>query len=126
MSNQSDFTDFIGVVGGLVTGVFGTILTWRTTRQNAEKQFREDLLKLVNVHSTRIEALESENTTLRERNQDLIVVNQREIQKQTQLSTKLANLELEKAQMSSRIDYLENRLREVSESLERILNERRK
>lgn len=125
MSNQTDPTDMYGIIGGLITGIIGSIIALKTTKQNAEKQFREDLLKLVNMHSARIEALETENTTLRERNQDLIIVNQREIQKQTELSVKLTDLEREKSHMSGRIDYLENRLREVSESLERMLNGRK-
>lgn len=125
MDNQTDVTSVYGVIGGLVTGFIGTLVAIKNSKQTAEKQFREDLLQLLNAHSSRIEALESENTSLRERNQDLIIVNQREIQKQTELSSKVADLEREKAQMSSRIDYLENRLREVSESLERILNARK-
>jgi uncharacterized coiled-coil protein SlyX len=125
MDNQTDVTSVYGVIGGLVTGFIGTIVAIKNSRQTAEKQFREDLLQLVNVHSARIEALEAENTALRERNQDLIIINQREIQKQTELSAKVAELMQEKAQMSSRIDYLENRLREMSESLERVLNARK-
>lgn len=125
MDNQTDVTSVYGIIGGLVTGFIGTAVAIKNSRQTAEKQFREDLLQLVSVHSTRIEALEAENTTLRERNQDLIIINQREIQKQTELSAKVAELMQERAQMSSRIDYLENRLREMSESLERVLNARK-
>lgn len=125
MDNQTDVTSVYGIIGGLVTGFIGTVVAIKNSRQTAEKQFREDLLQLVSVHSTRIEALEAENTTLRERNQDLIIINQREIQKQTELSAKVAELMQERAQMSSRIDYLENRLREMSESLERVLNARK-
>jgi DNA-binding NtrC family response regulator len=125
MDNQTDVTSVYGVIGGLITGFIGTFVAVKNSKQTAEKQFREDLLQLLNVHSSRIEALEAENTALRERNQDLIIVNQREVQKQTELSAKVADLERQKAQMSTRIDYLENRLREVSESLERILNARK-
>jgi ABC-type phosphate transport system auxiliary subunit len=126
MANQPDITDFVGAVSGLITGVIASLIAFKSNGQKAEKQFREDLLQLVNMHSSRIEALEEENRQLRERNQDLIIINQREIQKQTELTAKVSELEIEKSQMSKRIDYLENRLREVSDSLERMYNDRRK
>lgn len=125
MANQPDMTDALGTIGGIITGIIGTVIAWRTTKQNAEKQFREDLLQLVNVHSTRIEALEEENQGLRERNLDLIRINQAEIQKQAELSLKINTLELQKSQLDGRVQYLENRLQEVSGTLERLINERR-
>jgi chromosome segregation ATPase len=125
MSNQPDITDFYSVIGGLITGFVGSFVALKNTKQTAEKQFREDLLQLVNVHSTRIEALEEENRSLRERNVDLIRVNQIEIQKQNELLLKVTSLESQKSQLEGRIEYLENRLRELSGTLERLLNERR-
>lgn len=125
MSNQPDITDVYGVIGGLITGFIGSFVALKNTKQTAEKQFREDLLQLVNVHSTRIEALEEENRSLRERNVDLIRVNQIEIQKQNELLLKVTSLESQKSQLEGRIEYLENRLRELSGTLERLLNERR-
>jgi hypothetical protein len=125
MSNQPDITDVYGVIGGLITGFIGSFVALKNTKQTAEKQFREDLLQLVNVHSTRIEALEEENRSLRERNVDLIRINQLEIQKQNELLLKVTSLESQKSQLEGRIEYLENRLREVSGTLERLINERR-
>ncbi len=125
MSNQPDVTDVYGIVGGLITGFIASIVAIKNSKQSAEKQFREDLLQLVNLHSTRIEALEEENQGLRERNLDLIKVNQHEIQKQNELSLKMTSLETQKSQLEGRIEYLENRLREVSGTLERLINERR-
>ena len=125
MANQPDMNDALGTIGGIITEIIGTVIAWRTTKQNAEKQFREDLLQLVNVHSTRIEALEEENQGLRERNLDLIRINQAEIQKQAELSLKISTLELQKSQLDGRVQYLENRLQEVSGTLERLINERR-
>lgn len=125
MSNQPDVTDVYGIVGGLITGFIASIVAIKNSKQSAEKQFREDLLQLVNLHSTRIEALEEENQGLRERNLDLIKVNQHEIQKQNELSLKMASLETQKSHLEGRIEYLENRLREVSGTLERLINERR-
>ena len=125
MSNQPDVTDVYGIIGGLLTGVIGSFLAIKNSKQSAEKQFREDLLQLVNVHSTRIEALEEENRGLRERNLDLIKINQAEIQKQNEMALKLSTLELVKSQLEGRIQYLENRLQEVSGTLERLLDERR-
>ena len=125
MSNQPDVTDVYGIVGGLITGFIASIVAIKNSKQSAEKQFREDLLQLVNLHSTRIEALEEENQGLRERNLDLIKVNQHEIQKQNELSLKLNSLETQKSHLEGRIEYLENRLREVSGTLERLINERR-
>ena len=125
MSNQPDVTDVYGIVGGLITGFIASIVAIKNSKQSAEKQSREDLLQLVNLHSTRIEALEEENQGLRERNLDLIKVNQHEIQKQNELSLKLSSLETQKSHLEGRIEYLENRLREVSGTLERLINERR-
>ncbi len=125
MSNQPDVTDVYGIVGGLITGFIASIVAIKNSKQSAEKQFREDLLQLVNLHSTRIEALEEENQGLRERNLDLIKVNQHEIQKQNELSLKMTSLEAQKSHLEGRIEYLENRLREVSGTLERLINERR-
>lgn len=125
MSNQPDVTDVYGIVGGLITGFIASIVAIKNSKQSAEKQFREDLLQLVNLHSTRIEALEEENQGLRERNLDLIKVNQHEIQKQNELSLKMTSLETQKSHLEGRIEYLENRLREVSGTLERLINERR-
>lgn len=125
MSNQPDVTDVYGIIGGLLTGVIGSFIAIKNSKQTAEKQFREDLLQLVNMHSTRIEALEEENKGLRDRNLDLIKVNQLEIQKQNEMAIKLSVLESVKSQLEGRIQYLENRLQEVSGTLERLINERR-
>lgn len=125
MSNQPDVTDVYGIIGGLLTGFVGSFIALKNSKQTAEKNFREDLLKLVNLHSTRIEALEEENRGLRDRNLDLIKVNQLELQKQNEFSLKVATLESQKAQLEGRVGYLESRLQEVSGTLERLLNERR-
>ena len=125
MSNQPDVTDVYGVIGGLLTGFIGSFIALKNSKQTAEKQFREDLLQLVNLHSTRIEALEEENRGLRDRNLDLIKVNQIELQKQNEFSLKVTTLESQKAQLEGRVGYLESRLQEVSGTLERLLNERR-
>jgi SMC interacting uncharacterized protein involved in chromosome segregation len=125
MSNQPDVTDVYGVIGGLLTGFIGSFIALKNSKQTAEKNFREDLLKLVNLHSTRIEALEEENRGLRDRNLDLIKVNQLELQKQNEFSLKVTTLESQKAQLEGRVGYLESRLQEVSGTLERLLNERR-
>jgi SMC interacting uncharacterized protein involved in chromosome segregation len=125
MSNQPDVTDVYGVIGGLLTGFIGSFIAIKNSKQTAEKQFREDLLQLVNLHSTRIEALEEENRGLRDRNLDLIKVNQLELQKQNEFSLKVTTLESQKAQLEGRVGYLESRLQEVSGTLERLLNERR-
>ena len=125
MSNQPDVIDVYGIIGGLITGFIASIIAIKNSKQTAEKQFREDLLQLVNLHSTRIEALEEENRGLRERNLDLIKVNQHEIQKQNELSLKFTALETRKSQLEGRVEYLENRLQEVSGTLERLINERR-
>ena len=125
MSNQPDVTDVYGIIGGLLTGFVGSFIALKNSKQTAEKNFREDLLKLVNLHSTRIEALEEENRGLRDRNLDLIKVNQLELQKQNEFSLKVTTLEAQKAQLEGRVGYLESRLQEVSGTLERLLNERR-
>lgn len=125
MSNQPDVTDVYGIIGGLLTGFVGSFIALKNSKQTAEKNFREDLLKLVNLHSTRIEALEEENRGLRDRNLDLIKVNQLELQKQNEFSLKVTTLESQKAQLEGRVGYLESRLQEVSGTLERLLNERR-
>ena len=125
MSNQPDVIDVYGVIGGLLTGFIGSCIAIKNSKQTAEKQFREDLLQLVNVHSTRIEALEEENRGLRDRNLDLIKINQLELQKQNEFSLKVTTLESQKAQLEGRVGYLESRLQEVSGTLERLLNERR-
>ena len=125
MSNQPDVTDVYGIIGGLLTGFVGSFIALKNSKQTAEKNFREDLLKLVNLHSTRIEALEEENRGLRDRNLDLIKVNQLELQKQNELSLRVTTLQSQKAQLEGRVSYLESRLQEVSGTLERLLNERR-
>jgi hypothetical protein len=125
MSNQPDVIDIYGIIGGLITGFIASLVALKNSKQTAEKQFREDLLQLVNLHSTRIEALEEENRGLRDRNLDLIKVNQLELQKQNEFSLKVTTLESQKAQLEGRVGYLESRLQEVSGTLERLLNERR-
>lgn len=96
MSNQPDVIDIYGIIGGLITGFIASLVALKNSKQTAEKQFREDLLQLVNLHSTRIEALEEENRGLRDRNLDLIKVNQLELQKQNEFSLKVTTLESQK------------------------------
>jgi chromosome segregation ATPase len=124
MLNQFTGSDFLVMLGALITGVLGALVTLKGTKATAEGQFREDLLTLVKQHSERISALEDENRELLQKNQQLATTNLEERKHQQEMSTQITALEKERAAMASRIEYLENRLREVSERMEKILHER--
>lgn len=124
MLNQFTGSDFLVMLGALITGVLGALVTLKGTKATAEGQFREDLLTLVKQHSERISALEDENRELLQKNQQLATTNLEERKHQQEMSTQITALEKERAAMASRIEYLENRLREVSERMEKILRER--
>jgi chromosome segregation ATPase len=124
MLNQFTASDFLIMLGALITGVLGAIVTLKGTKATAEGQFREDLLTLVKQHSDRISALEDENRELLQKNQQLANTNLEERKHQQEMSAQLTALEKERATMASRIEYLENRLREVSERMEKLLHER--
>lgn len=125
MSEQYNGLDLLGVIGGIVTGFVGSLIAFKNSKVTAEKEFRDDLLALVKQHSERITALEDENRELLRKNQELATLNLQEQRKQQEMSVKISELESEKTKMVSQINYLENRLREVSETLERIIHERR-
>lgn len=124
MLNQFTASDFLIMLGALITGVLGAIVTLKGAKATAEGQFREDLLTLVKQHSDRISALEDENRELLQKNQQLANTNLEERKHQQEMSAQLTALEKERATMASRIEYLENRLREVSERMEKLLHER--
>jgi chromosome segregation ATPase len=124
MSEQIDSNSLLGIVGGIVTGIIGSFVAFKNNKATSEAKFREDLLLLIKQHSDRISALEDENRELLHKNQELAKLNIDEQRKQQEMMTKITELEREKAQMVGRIEYLENRLREVNNNLERILHER--
>lgn len=125
MSEQFDSVDLLSLVGGILTGFVGSVVALKNSKNSAEKEFRDDLLTLVKQHSERITALEDENRELLRKNQELATLNLQEHVKQQEMVVKIAELEAEKTKMVNQINYLENRLREVSETLERIIHERR-
>ena len=124
MSDQIDSNSLLGIIGGIVTGIIGSFVAFKNNKATSEAKFREDLLLLIKQHSDRISALEDENRELLHKNQELAKLNIDEQRKQQEMMTKITELEREKAQMVGRIEYLENRLREVNNNLERILHER--
>jgi chromosome segregation ATPase len=124
MSEQIDSNSLLGIVGGIVTGIIGSFVAFKNNKATSEAKFREDLLLLIKQHSDRISVLEDENKELLHTNQQLAQTNIDEQRKQQEMMSKITELEREKAQMVGRIEYLENRLREVNNNLERILHER--
>jgi chromosome segregation ATPase len=124
MSDQIDNTSLIGIIGGIITGVLGSFVAFKNNKATSESKFRDDLLLLIKQHSDRISVLEDENKELLQTNQQLAKANIDEQRKQQEMMAKITELEREKAQMVGRIEYLENRLREVNNNLERILHER--
>ncbi len=124
MSDQIDNTSLIGIIGGIITGVLGSFVAFKNNKATSESKFRDDLLLLIKQHSDRISVLEDENKELIHTNQELARINIDEQRKQQEMMSKIVELERERAQMIGRIEYLENRLREVSNNLERILHER--
>jgi len=119
--NDLSVSDIVSGIVGLLTGFIGSMVALRQNNQTAETDLREDLLQLIEHHSTRISALEQENKDLMQKNQQLMETNREEFAKQQQMSFQIAQMESERTQMLTRIEYLENRLREVTDKLERIL-----
>jgi len=90
-----------------LTGVFGTVagilIAWigfKKSSHDATTKFQDSLIK-------RVETLETDNESLRQRNEELLQINLKERQKQFELEQKIDQIEGEKLKMLDRIQDLE-------------------
>lgn len=103
---------------GLYGAVAGILLAWigfKKSKQDATTKFQDSLIK-------RVETLELDNESLRQRNEELLEVNLKERQKQFELEQKIERMENEKLKMLDRIQDLE----QVVEKLTKQMNSLRK
>lgn len=97
----------------LITGVVSFALAWLSFKKNnsdATVKFQDSLL-------LRIESLESDNETLRGKNEQLLSDNLAEKQKQMELEQKIIQMESDKLRMLDRIQELERIVAEMSNKL---------
>jgi cell division protein FtsB len=97
----------------LITGVVSFALAWLSFKKSgsdATAKFQDSLL-------LRIESLESDNETLRTKNEQLLSDNLAEKQKQMELEQKIIQLESDKLRMLDRIQDLEHFVAEMSNKI---------
>ena len=97
----------------LITGVVSFALAWLSFKKSgsdATAKFQDSLL-------LRIESLESDNETLRTKNEQLLSDNLAEKQKQMELEQKIIQLESDKLRMLDRIQDLEHVVAEMSNKI---------
>jgi hypothetical protein len=86
-----------------VSAVISFLIAWisfKKSSQDAEERFQSSLL-------SRVETLEQDNQSLRQKNEDLLRVNLEERQRQLELERKIGLMEDEKLRMLDRIQDLE-------------------
>lgn len=97
----------------LITGVVSFALAWFSFKKSGNDnttKFQDSLL-------LRIESLESDNETLRGKNEQLLNDNLAEKQKQMELEQKIIQLESDKLRMLDRIQELERIVAEMATKL---------
>ncbi len=95
MTSESMYAAVSAVVSFLIAWI-----SFKKNSQDSEARFQSSLL-------SRIETLEEDNQSLRQKNEDLLRVNLEERQRQLELERKIGLMEDEKLRMLDRIQDLE-------------------
>jgi hypothetical protein len=98
---------------GLYGAIAGILLAWigfKKNKQDATTKFQDSLIK-------RVETLELDNESLRQRNEELLEVNLKERQKQFELEQKIERMETEKLKMLDRIQDLEQVVEKLTKQM---------
>jgi len=108
MSTESMYAAISAIVSFLIAWI-----GFKKSSQDADERFQNNLL-------TRIETLEEDNQSLRQKNEDLLRVNLEERQRQIELERKIGVMEDEKLRMLDRIQDLERVVNDLKAKLNKM------